>query len=59
MDTSSLTALYHDLTGHNPTQCQAITGSGSNRQYYRLTADDGTSLIGVIGTSVEENQAFI
>ena len=32
---------------------------GSNRQYYRLTAADGTSVIGCIGTSRDENHAFV
>ena len=51
--------LYKDYTGKEAASCKAITGSGSNRQYYRLTDEAGQSLIGVIGTSVEENNAFI
>ena len=35
-----------------------MTGSGSNRQYFRLSGKK-TSLIGVIGESVEENKAFL
>ena len=38
--------------------CEAITGSGSNRQYFRLTDADGHSVIGVVGTSRDENHAF-
>ncbi len=38
---------------------QPIAGSGSNRKYYRLTLTDDTTVIGVIGTSVAENEAFI
>lgn len=55
----SLLKLYEEFTGHAPKQCQAITGSGSNRQYFRLTDDDGGTLIGVVGTSREENHAFV
>ena len=51
--------LYKEYTGREAAACTAITGSGSNRQYYRLTDEAGQSLIGVIGTSVEENNAFI
>lgn len=36
-----------------------ITGSGSNRKYYRIAAADGRSVIGVVGTSLPENRAFI
>ena len=54
-----LIQLYHSATGHQPAQRQAITGSGSNRQYFRLTDSEGATLIGVVGTSKEENHAFI
>ena len=54
-----LIQLYQETTGHAPAQCQAITGSGSNRRYFRLSDTDGQSLIGVVGTSREENHAFI
>ncbi len=53
-----LTSLYKAYTGHDPLHCEVITGSGSNRQYYRLTDADGKSLIGVVGTSRDENHAF-
>ncbi len=51
--------LYRSYTGHEPLSCEIIAGSGSRRQYYRLTAKDGTSVIGVVGTSREENDTFI
>ena len=54
-----LIELYTALTGAAPKETAPINGSGSNRQYVRLTDKDGHSLIGVIGTSVEENDAFI
>lgn len=58
-DSDTLLALFHQFTGHEAVHCQAITGSGSNRQYFRLTDVQGQSLIGVLGTSREENHAFI
>ena len=54
-----LTALYKAFVGFAPKSVEPLTGSGSNRQYYRFTSDVGRSLIGVIGTSYEENEAFI
>ena len=42
----------------SPITVNPITGSGSNRQYFRLS-DNIHSAIGVIGTSKEENNAFI
>jgi len=54
-----LKALYKEHTGKEPVACEAITGSGSNRQYYRLTDERGETMIGVVGTSRDENHAFI
>ncbi len=54
-----LIELYKDTMGQAPADCHAITGSGSHRQYFRLMAPDGGTLIGVVGTSVEENGAFV
>lgn len=36
-----------------------MAGAGSNRAYYRLTDPDGHSVVGVVGTSRDENEAFI
>lgn len=58
MDTTRLTKLYAQIKGHEPDTITELPSSGSNRRYFRLgTGDD--SLIGVLGTSVEENRAFI
>ena len=54
-----LRALFRSCCGHDAATVTPITGSGSNRQYFRLTGIDGHTLIGVIGTSKEENHAFI
>ena len=36
-----------------------LAGAGSNRQYYRLTGADGQTVIGVLGTSHDEDHAFV
>ena len=54
-----LKALFLSYCGLEAAAVTPITGSGSNRQYFRLTGIDGRTLIGVIGTSKEENHAFI
>lgn len=57
MSTQKLGKLYQKLTGVKPERVEKITGSGSNRQYYRLHGP--VSLIGVTGTDFKENAAFI
>lgn len=54
-----LKQLYKKWSGEEPMQVTPLAGAGSNRLYFRLTGTTGKSVIGVIGTSVEENQAFI
>ena len=51
--------LYRQWSGAEPAKAEQLPGAGSNRAYYRLTAQDGSMVIGVIGTSREENHAFI
>jgi aminoglycoside/choline kinase family phosphotransferase len=56
----SLSQLFYETTGKKSGEQTALTASGSNRRYYRLVSEDGgTSLIGVQGTSRDENHAFI
>lgn len=57
MDTKILEKLYLSTTGHAPGRIEALSGSGSNRLYFRLY--EAPALIGVIGTSTAENNAFI
>lgn len=60
MDTTSLSKLYTGLHGRLPEVLTELPSSGSNRRYFRLSDTDGNySVIGVIGTSVPENEAFI
>ncbi|MBO7068478.1 MAG: phosphotransferase [Bacteroidaceae bacterium] len=53
-----LKKLYTELTGQQVVLCDELPGAGSNRKYYRLFGSDGCTLIGVVGTSLEENRAF-
>ena len=54
-----LIQLYTQWRGKAPATTTQLPGAGSNRAYYRLTDDSGQSVIGVVGTSREENHAFI
>lgn len=53
-----LKKLFADFTGVEAFSCVKLSGDASNRCYYRLSAGD-FSLIGVIGTSIDENRAFL
>ena len=50
--------LFIDKFGVEPLSVVKLSGAGSNRAYYRLCGC-GSSVIGVVGTSVEENRAFV
>ena len=52
-----LKKLYKDYVGYDPADCKLMDKAGSNRQYYRLTGVK--TLVGVVGESREENDAFI
>ena len=57
MITEDLQNLYQTYLGEVPEEIVELPSSGSNRRYFRLT---GTKkLIGVYGTSKEENEAFL
>ena len=49
--------LYKKYTGCDAVEITELPSSGSNRRYFRLSGEP--TLIGVVGTSVEENEAFI
>ncbi len=53
-----LTELARVCTGKQVTAFTPLPASGSNRRYYRLALDDGTSLIGARNGDVAENEAF-
>ena len=52
-----LSSLYKTVSGRLPKEIEPLPGAGSNRKYCRLTGEP--TLIGVCGTSVDENKAFI
>jgi aminoglycoside/choline kinase family phosphotransferase len=49
--------LFRQWSGEEITAFEPITGSGSNRQYFRLSGEKETA-IGVIGEDKTENKAF-
>ncbi len=57
---NQLISLYEQSFGSVPRDISLLKAAGSNRQYYRMfpTKDNQPSIIGVIGTSAEENKAF-
>ena len=54
-----LISLYRKWSGAEPLSVEALPGAGSNRSYYRLVGTDGQTVVGVVGTSRDENHAFI
>ena len=57
MITENLQKLYQQYTGIPADEIIEMPASGSNRRYFRLTGTQ--NLIGVYGTCVEENEAFL
>ncbi|MCF2598612.1 phosphotransferase [Phocaeicola barnesiae] len=57
MQTETLISLYESFTGSRPEHVEELPGAGSNRRYFRMKGPQ--TLIGVIGTSNEENHAFL
>ena len=51
--------LYQEWSGEEPQSVVQLPMAGSNRVYYRMRGTDGKTVIGCIGTSREENHAFI
>lgn len=57
MSKNLLEDLYFGLTGTKPAEITELPASGSNRRYFRLSGP--ASIIGAVGTSRDENNAFI
>lgn len=57
MNTEIISTLYKQVTGQQHDNIELLTGSGSNRQYFRMSGI--RSLIAVRGESIAENRAFI
>ncbi len=55
---NELENLFQQHTGENSYSKTELSASGSNRRYFRLESKK-TTVIGVEGTSIEENKAFI
>ena len=55
---ATLNDLFEKVTGCRAASVVKLSGDGSNRSYYRMCAGD-VSLIGAVGTCVEENAAFV
>ena len=53
-----LKQLFLQYTGCEAEACYPLTPAGSPRRYYRL-GDGECTAVGVIGTSVKENEAFV
>lgn len=49
--------LFRAKFGRSPEKIEPLTAAGSNRRYWRLSAD-GISAVGVKGTDAAENRAF-
>ncbi len=58
MDHKSLLKLYESHFGHPADSIDELPSSGSNRRYFRLNGPSG-HVIGVVGTNVLENRAFL
>ena len=54
-----LVELYQQWNGAEPQNVEKLPVAGSNREYYRLTDSQGRSVVGCIGTSRDENHAFV
>ena len=54
-----LVELYKQWKGEEPQDVVRLTAGGSNREYYRLTDSQGVSVVGCVGTSRDENHAFV
>lgn len=55
---NQLINLYQSHYSCAPESCVPLTGSASNRKYYRLS-DGKHTCIGVVGTDARENEAFL
>lgn len=54
-----LLSLYKNWKQAEPVRIEPLAGAGSNRKYYRMFDQEDHSVIGVVGTSCEENRTFV
>ena len=58
MANDTLETLFESYTGQQLSERTELPTSGSHRRYFRLKGGN-ISIVGVIGTSLEENRAFV
>jgi len=51
--------LYERHAGARPAAVVSLPGDGSRREYRRLVAPDGSTVIGAFGPDTDENRAFL
>ena len=56
---AELKELFGSYSGADAQSVIRLTAAGSNRVYYRLSASDGKTVVGVEGTNPDENRAFL
>ncbi|MCQ2068147.1 MAG: phosphotransferase [Bacteroidaceae bacterium] len=56
---AELKELFGRYAGADAQSVTRLTAAGSNRVYYRLSASDGKTVVGVEGTNPDENRAFL
>ncbi len=54
-----LYTLYNMYARAEAVSCEPMASGGGDRRYYRLADGDGNTAIGVIGSNVHENKAFV
>ncbi len=54
-----LLELYRQWRGAEPQDVTKLPGAGSNREYFRMADGEGHTVVGCIGTSRDENHAFV
>ncbi|RYY41149.1 MAG: hypothetical protein EOO08_03320 [Chitinophagaceae bacterium] len=54
----TITQLYTKWAGKAPAEVAVLPQAGSERRYFRLTSEDGRSVIGTHGANVRENETF-
>ena len=57
--TAAIRELYMEWKAVEPVSIDVLPQSGSERRYFRLHGQDGTSVIGTYGANVKENESFI
>ncbi|MCH5596504.1 hypothetical protein [Niabella ginsengisoli] len=51
--------LYKSWSGSEPTSIDVLQQAGSERRYFRIWDNNGTSVIGTYGANVPENNSFL